>query len=82
MNTFLRLQNLISKQTSKPVEQITLDTLLTVDLELDSLSAIELIVEVEKEFGVSFSPEEMEDVQTVGDVVECLRVKIDQGETK
>ena len=82
MNIFLRLQNLISKQTSITTERITLDTLLTADLELDSLSSIELIVEVEKEFGVSFSPEEMEDVQTVGDVVECLRVKIDQGETK
>lgn len=42
------------------------------DLGADSLDAVELIMEFEKEFGISISDEEAEQIRTVGDIVEYL----------
>jgi acyl carrier protein len=42
----------------------------------DSLMHIQLVVAIEKKFGVSFSAGEIERLQTVGDMLKLLEVKI------
>lgn len=44
------------------------------DLGADSLDIVELIMEFEKEFGISISEEESEKIRTVGDIVRYLEM--------
>ena len=42
------------------------------DLGADSLDIVELIMDFEKEFGVSIPDEESENIQTVGDAIDYI----------
>jgi acyl carrier protein len=52
--------------------QVTLDASLTADLNADSLDTVELIMEFEKEFGVSIPDEETQKINTVQDVIDYI----------
>lgn len=45
------------------------------DLGADSLDLVELIMEMEENFGIQVSDEELEKIRTIGDVIEFLRSK-------
>lgn len=42
------------------------------DLELDSIDAVDMIVQIQKKTGRRFQPEDFKQVKTVGDVVDVL----------
>ncbi len=42
------------------------------DLRIDSLDAVELVMALEEEFGISIPDEELSSMLTVGDVVDCI----------
>jgi acyl carrier protein len=46
------------------------------DLGADSLDIVELLMEIEEEFGVSISDEESEKLKTVGDAVKFIGSKL------
>lgn len=46
------------------------------DLGADSLDIVELLMEIEEEFGVNISDEESERLKTVGDAVKFIAAKI------
>ncbi|MGB9852256.1 MAG: acyl carrier protein [Candidatus Kapaibacteriota bacterium] len=46
------------------------------DLGADSLDTVELIMEFEKEFGITIEDSEAEKIQTVGDVINFLKEKV------
>ena len=48
--------------------QVTLDASFTADLNADSLDTVELIMEFEKEFGISIPDEDTTKINTVQDV--------------
>ena len=48
-----------------------------VDIDLDSLSLIELATAVNKKFGVEFSDDEMDEIWTVSQLVDKLAEKLD-----
>jgi acyl carrier protein len=52
--------------------QVTLDASFTADLNADSLDTVELIMEFEKEFGVSIPDEDTQKINTVKDVVSYI----------
>jgi acyl carrier protein len=56
--------------------QITDEANFTKDLGADSLDTVELIMEFEKQFGVSIEDSDAEKIQTVGDVVRYLNEKL------
>ncbi len=43
-----------------------------IDLGADSLDAVELIMEIEKEFDVQISDQEAQRIRTVGDIITSL----------
>ena len=43
------------------------------DLGVDSLDLLELVMAFEEEYNIELNPEELEDIQTVGDVVEFIK---------
>lgn len=53
-----------------PASAIVLDADLARDLDLDSIDAVDLVVELQKLTGRKIKPEEFKTVRTVGDVVE------------
>ena len=52
--------------------QVTLDASFTADLNADSLDTVELIMEFEKEFGISIPDEDTQNINTVNDVIEYI----------
>jgi acyl carrier protein len=60
------------------VEQdgIAMESDLMGDLNLDSLDTVELALALEEQYGVEIPEADMEDVSTVGDVVELIEKKL------
>lgn len=59
-------------------EQVTLDMHLREDLELDSLGALTLIMDMEDEFAISITEEEIMKFETVSDVVSAISSRLPQ----
>ena len=52
--------------------QVTPEASLTADLNADSLDTVELIMEFEKEFGISIPDEDTQKINCVKDVIEYI----------
>jgi acyl carrier protein len=57
-------------------DDITIESRLRDDLNLNSLQAVNIIVELEDEFNISISEDELVPLVTVGDVVGIIRNKL------
>ncbi len=55
-----------------PKEDISYDSLLEDDLDLDSIDAVDLIVKLKKYTDRSIDPEVFKQVRTIGDIVDAL----------
>jgi len=55
--------------------EITAETSFQDDLGADSLDIFELVMSLEEEFGVEIPSEDLENINTVGDVMEYLKSK-------
>ena len=53
-------------------ERVQMDTHLYTDLDIDSIDAVDLVVEIRKVTGKQIKPEDFKDVRTVGDVVAAI----------
>ena len=69
---FEKVQEALAKQFEMDPQTITMDTNLIDDLGADSLDVVELIMELEDEFGVTISDEAAAELYTVGRIVEYL----------
>ncbi|NLL21026.1 MAG: acyl carrier protein [Firmicutes bacterium] len=68
VDIFAKVKALISEQLDIDEDQITLDTTFE-DIDADSLDVVELVMALEEEFDLEIADEEVEKIQTVGDVV-------------
>lgn len=69
---FVDLVDIIKENFSTGVNEITMDTLLQEDLELDSLDAVELSLEIENVAGKQIPDGEFANFKTVGDIFNYL----------
>ena len=67
-----RLKKIIAKELSVSEEEVTPDASFIDDLNADSLDLVELIMELEEEFGVKISDEEADRIKTVKDAMDYL----------
>lgn len=58
-------------------DQVTPETRLRDDLDLGSLQAITLVMDLEEKFGIEVEDEELEKLQTVGDIRDLIRGKLE-----
>ena len=58
--------------------QVTDQTSLRKDLDLSSLQAVTLVMDLEDEFGVTIEDEEIESLETVGEVLAVVTRKLDE----
>ncbi len=60
-------------------EQIVPSARLAEDLDLDSIDAVDLVVKLREYTGRKISPSEFKSVRTIGDVVERIYLKVNEG---
>ena len=64
-----RVKAIIADKLSVEETEVTNEASFTNDLGADSLDTVELIMEFEKEFGISIPDDQAEKITTVGDAV-------------
>lgn len=64
-----RVKAIIEEKLNVEPDQVTETATFTGDLGADSLDTVELIMDFEKEFGITIPDEEAEKIKTVGDAV-------------
>ena len=70
-----KMKEIIAEQLGVEEDEITPDTSFEEDLGADSLDLFELTMALEEEYDTEIPAEELEDIETVGDVIEYLREK-------
>lgn len=70
-----KMKEIIAEQLGVEEDEITQDTSFKEDLGADSLDLFELTMALEEEYDTEIPAEELEDIETVGDVIEYLREK-------
>ena len=68
---FERMRQLLSPFNAKGI-QIGLHTNITTDLEIDSVAVLDLIMEIEDEYAISFPMNLISEIRTVGDLVNAI----------
>ena len=70
---FEKIKNILAEQLDADPEEMTLDTNIAKDLGADSLDVVELLMSIEDEFEVEIPDEEIENIKTIGDLVEYIK---------
>lgn len=63
------LAEVVEEVTGIPADDVQLDKSFVDDLDVDSLSMVEVVVSAEDKFGVSIPDEQVKNLKTVGDAV-------------
>ena len=69
---FEKIRGMIAKQMDIPADSITEDSRLGEDLKADSLDLVELVMDLEQEYGMQIPEEELPNIKTVGDITAFL----------
>ncbi len=64
---------IIADNQGKKIEEISVDSRFAEDLGVDSLSTVEIMMEIEKEFGIDVPDEEATKIKKVADVVNYIK---------
>ena len=70
-----KMKEIIAEQLNCDAESITLETSFKEDLGADSLDLFELVMALEDEYSVEIPSEELQDLSTVGAVIDYLKAK-------
>ncbi|MGI8434801.1 MAG: acyl carrier protein [Nocardioidaceae bacterium] len=63
------LADIVNEVAGIPADEVQLDKSFTDDLDVDSLSMVEVVVAAEEQFGVKIPDDEVKNLKTVGDAV-------------
>lgn len=69
---FTKVRSALAEALDLPQEEIEEDSRFKEDLEADSLDLVELLLEMEREFGFKVSDEEASEILTVRDAVQLI----------
>jgi acyl carrier protein len=72
---FEKMVEMIQEQLNVQDTEITMETSFKDDLGADSLDLFELVMALEEEYDVEIPSEDLENVATVGDIVNYLKAK-------
>lgn len=73
---FERIRDLVAEKIGVDPEDITMETSFADDLEADSITLFELVMAIEDEFDIEIDDESIEQINTVGDIVNYLEESI------
>ncbi len=72
---FEEIKNQIAELLNVEPEKITAESNLITDLKADSMDIATLLLELEEKYGTEISEDDMDSLQTVGDIVKYLETK-------
>lgn len=72
MTTFEQVKKIIMEKLGTDEDKITETAVITEDLGADSLDTVELIMELEKEFGITISDDQATSLKTVKNVIDFI----------
>jgi len=67
-----KVMDIVCKQLNVSKDKLTPETSFVNDLSADSLDLVELVMELEDQFGVSIPDEEAEKIQSIGDAIKYV----------
>ena len=70
-----KIKEIIEEKLNIDVADITSETSFKDDLDVDSLDLFELVMALEEEFGTEIPSEDLENLKTVGSVIEYIEAK-------
>ena len=70
-----KMREIIAEQLNCEAESIQLETSFKEDLGADSLDLFELVMALEDEYSIEIPSEELQELTTVGSVIEYLKTK-------
>lgn len=73
--TFEKITEILAEQLDADRDAMTVDTKIADDLGADSLDLVDLLMSVEDEFGIEIPDEDVENIQTIGDIVDYIDKK-------
>ncbi|EJN94858.1 acyl carrier protein [Streptococcus ratti] len=73
---FARLSALIKQQLHDERLKVGKETVFHDDLGMDSIALVEFIITLEDEFNLDISDEDVEDIQTVGELTDYLEQRL------
>lgn len=69
---FEKVREILAEQLDIETEEITMESQIADDLGADSLDVVDLLMSLEDEFDVEIPDEEIENIKTVGNLVNYL----------
>ena len=69
---FEKIKEIMVNTLSCDEEKIAPEAELSADLKIDSLDAVELVMAIEEELGVKIPDEELSNMRTVKDIIDCV----------
>lgn len=73
-----KVKKIIEEQLMVDESEITEDATFIDDLGADSLDVVEMIMELEDEFGIEIPDEDVEKITTVGEAIEYIRKLVEE----
>lgn len=73
---FEKIRDVLSEKTGIDKEKITMDSSIVGDLNIDSIGMIDLIMELEDEYGIEFDEDEADNIKTIADVIDYINKNI------
>lgn len=70
--TFDKIKSILAEQLDADQDEMTMETNIAKDLGADSLDVVELLMSIEDEFNVEIPDEEIENIKTIGELVEYI----------
>ena len=70
---FDKITSILADQLGADASEMSMETNIARDLGADSLDVVELLMAINDEFGVEIPDEEIENLKTIGDVVEYIQ---------
>ena len=77
-SVFERVRSVVAEQLGVDPEKVTPDAEFVQDLNADSLDLVELIMQLEEEFGIEISDEEAANIVTVRDAINFIEEHINR----
>ena len=69
---FEKIKEIIIDELGIDESKVTMDARFREDLGADSLDAVEIIMQIEEEFGVEISEDVIQDMKVIGDIVKYI----------
>lgn len=67
-----KVVEIVTEKLGVDAEEVILDSDLTEDLGADSLDLVDLVMAFEDEFGVKIEDEDVENITTIGDILDYI----------